>query len=397
MVQTNLIEYIKHTPENFNSAIFSGLLNGYINNIKDFYEKSNLEKIDDYLYKISYDKIDTAAGDEYFKQFKTKLGGCTSVRKNSYYGRNYDWYYDDTVTFVVSANLSSSHSFIGVTGSINMLDEDFVVQATWNDIYAVLPNIILDGINDSKLICSMNVVPQDYGITTGTNPGKKEVCGMGMCSYLLQNAATADEAVGLMKKVNIWIPKIFGTNYELHFMIADPNKTYVVEIINNKLQIKEFNYMTNFYLHNVEFNEDGKVYTPYTMDSDHDAFKTNHITKFGSGLERFNMIVDEYDDIEDSGDLTDLMKSLNYTNAYSENPDASSWYTEFVGARGVTVDIPAADYAEIMEIAYSMYENRTRSSHDTWQTVHTSIYNIDEKTLEIYCQEGSDKYTFSLE
>ena len=68
-----------------------------------------------------------------------------------------------------------------------------------------------------------------------------------MVRYVLDHARSAGHAVSLLEQANI--VGGFG-NYGLHWMIADANDTYIVEVINGQLSVSKnkFSYMTNFYL-----------------------------------------------------------------------------------------------------------------------------------------------------
>lgn len=110
-------------------------------------------------------------------------------------------------------------------------------------------------------------------------------------------------------------------NYELHFMIADENKTYVLEIIDNVVRIIDVTnkpMMTNFYLYGVTFNADGKTYYPAINDATHNAKITNGVTDHGCGLERYAKIVDAYSELNDLNSMANFMAhDLRYTNAYT--------------------------------------------------------------------------------
>lgn len=56
-----------------------------------------------YLYEVSYSELDYQFAYDYYKgtQYEESVGACTSIRKDNYLGRNYDWLYDDKVEFVV--------------------------------------------------------------------------------------------------------------------------------------------------------------------------------------------------------------------------------------------------------------------------------------------------------
>ena len=72
-----------------------------------------------------------------------------------------------------------------------------------------------------------------------TNPIKKEISQYFLIRYMLDRAMSADEAIEIMKNIDIvdTLPYILGvqaSQYELHFLIYDKNKSYVVEFYNKK-------------------------------------------------------------------------------------------------------------------------------------------------------------------
>ena len=82
-------------------------------------------------------------------------------------------------------------------------------------------------------------------------------------------------------------------------------------------------------------NLDGKVYTPAKQDSTHNAFDTNKIGLLGMGLERWNLIVENYPNLNSKEDMIALgLNILDYERTYTiENPQ-DIWYTELVGTNG---------------------------------------------------------------
>lgn len=58
---------------------------------------------------------------------------------------------------------------------------------------------------------------------------------------------------------------------------------------------------------------------------------------------------------------------------------------------------PSTGVDNIVEYAINKYLNRRRKNkHDAWQTVHNSIYNIENKKLYLRAQEEDKVYTFKL-
>ena len=152
-------------------------------------------------------------------------------------------------------------------------------------------------------------------------------------------------------------------------------------------------YMTNFYLTDVTLNGEGKVDYTGTGVSPH-----------GSGLERYNLIVDNYSNLNTIGLMHQfLITDLKYTNAYSTTI-SPVWKTEFVGPTetwgDLTIDRPLSDFQGILEYCRNLYANRSRTGEkNTWQTIHSSVYDMTKKTLEIVIQEGAieSAMTYSLD
>lgn len=392
MLTTEILNYLQHTPENLNPSIFSGFMEKYAQQIKNFYEYANLTKIEDYLYSIKYKDISYSSGEEYYKKYRPKLGGCSAIVKDTLYGRKFDWNYSNEVTFVTQvAAAPGRYASLGVC-KLDRLEKALVETGSWNELYAALPNLTVDGINEAGLVCNINVVPNgDYGKTTGTNPGKPPLCGVLACRQILDKAMSVSQAIELLKNRNVWMPN----HEEVHIMISTGTETAIVEFINNRMEVIDARYMTNFYLYDVRFNQDGTVFTPATQNGVLNAMDVNCITPNGSGLERYNMIVNAYDSIVDEDDMMDLLESLNYTNTYTITEKANRWNTELVGL-GRTVKSDPDDFDPLFEVARYEYANRSRDTKTTWQTVHSSVYNIQYRTLKLVCQEGSTVHEFSL-
>ena len=74
----------------------------------------DIKKANDYLYEITYDDY------EYDKNLETVIPvekfGCSSVKNGNFYGRNFDFIYNDIPEFVVKVNKKEErHASIGLT------------------------------------------------------------------------------------------------------------------------------------------------------------------------------------------------------------------------------------------------------------------------------------------
>lgn len=349
-----------------------------------------ISKVTDYLYEITYNDYDFVYATNYFNEnYRGSFGACSSVRKGYFYGRNYDWNYDEKAEFIIRTTANENrHASIGVAQGVKELTNNYVSSLESSNEYNILPYFTLDGINDAGLVVNINVVPTgDNGYTTGTNPDKEDLNTIMIVRYLLDNASSVDEAIELLNNRNIYTPLTDNFAQEFHYMIADSNKTVVVEFVNNKMVVLDNeNILTNYYL-------------------------STDLTEHAMGLERYNILKDNYENINTMDDMINLMKKVYYTNAYNLFLD-KFWYSEFVldygensygnltindfGEESLNGDISkAGKYENLLTKVQELYSNKTRDGK-TWQTVHSSVYDIENKKLSINIQENSKQYEFSL-
>lgn len=112
-------------------------------------------------------------------------------------------------------------------------------------------------------------------------------------------------------------------------------------------------------------------------------------------MERYNIIVDNYND------LSNFRELVLYNKSYLE-ATSPQWYSEFVGVyRDGTLDLtvdsaPANFEATIMPTIRDKYIHRSRAVPDTWHTNHTSIYDLDLFTIDV-CDSSEDNNIYRFE
>lgn len=329
------------------------------------------------MQQINYNSIDWEFAKQYIKNRFFEIGGCSSVSKGHLFGRNYDFKYDDAAYFVITVN--AKHRSIGITGGFPELT---VGSAIPDDLRKALPLITLDGMNDAGVVASINLVPTgDYGITTGTTPTgtqTEELCQCSLVRYVLDNFDSASAAVkDISEHVSVYAP--IKSGYEIHVMIKDLKETYVLEFIENELKVIRKPFMTNFYLYETKVDEFGRI-------------DWNTVTDYGQGLERYDIIAAKYGEIVNSEDMINLMRSLNFTNAYKIGT-TPQWKTEFTDREsGRSIRSTDAEFTEILALAREAYANRTRDGV-TWQTCHTTVYDSFTKTMFLLEQEEKKSNT----
>lgn len=343
---------------------------------------------DQYFHYLRYADIDYAKGTEYFKRYKPSLGGCSVVSRGNIVGRNYDWNFDENASFVVRTEaVNGRHGVIGVARGTNKLTDEFVRSKADADDYDIVPFFLLDGINDAGLFCEINVCPTgDLGLTHGTNPAGEDLCAILIPRFVLDYASSVDEAIELLRGRNIYAANSSAMCQEFHFLLKDKTKTVVIEFVRNEMVVidtfvDDAEIMTNFYLHG--FDGTRQSLTAYAM-----------------GIERYDLLKSGYDTATTILRMKELMKTAWYSKAYDLTLPAL-WYSEFCGNFGerygdLTKNSDPEEYMPLMEHCAELFAERVRDGR-TWQTVHTSVYDIAAKSLSVIPQEGDKAYAFSLE
>ncbi|MCQ2564249.1 MAG: carcinine hydrolase/isopenicillin-N N-acyltransferase family protein [Clostridia bacterium] len=360
---------------------------------------TNPQKIADYLYSIEYTNYRQDVNLETIKRIEDGVAsssafGCSSVRNGNFYGRNFDYTYNDMPEFVVRVKKSANvkHESIGVAAHFNLREGK---MGSYDKELELVPNLTLDGINDAGVICSHNVVKcSDGGEVTHTNEGKEKLHMLFIPRYVLNNADTAEQAVEMLKNnVDIY-GSLNNGEYYLHVMIADANKTYIVEFANNEIISKEVTgdnqIMTNYYLN-----------LPPTAPS---IKQTRKYPEHAMGTERYKILQQNYAEATSVAGMQNLMKRVMYANACDLDADIL-WYSE---ARTQTqiATINKEQFKTEMTPFVTAYwqarnsaEGRALANPSFWQTVHNSTYDMQNKTLHVFVQEDYNPthcYTFSL-
>lgn len=353
---------------------------------------NTIRKQGDWLYYTEYDELDYDYAKEHFeKQAPALSGGCSCKVQNGFAGRNYDWYYNNQETFVVK-----TPNTIGVAGMESLTRELLESKENVND-FKVLPFYLQDGENADGLFAEINVVnATGFRKTIPLIEKRESICTRMLVRYILDNFSSVNEAVEYLQNyVEIYNPQVYlDKGYEAHYLLADSEKSVVIEFIENGIVAIPSDKSTNFHLYGVEFNEDGSVNTPQTAIDGHYASE-NHINEYEVGLERYNAL--------NSGNITDVesamsvMRGINFSKAYTNEIGEGFWYSEFVGG-DITNDTPANDENVIARAQEykEAFEHATREQGIFWITTHTSVYDLANTTLYINVQEEQQQYIFPL-
>lgn len=358
----------------------------------------NKRKIEDYLYEITYGNIDY---DYAYEHFKPSFGGCSAVRNGNYLGRNFDWLYNNQVQFVVHTPDSLEHfGVLGVSGIIPGVEQDNVDQDSiiieGVDMFKLIPFYLLDGINSKKVFCTHNVVPLDNTESptieiTAKKEEKDKVCIPMLVRFILDKFETAEQAISYLRDYTTlyFTEEMIQAGYQSHFILGDCNSTYIIEFINGEMQVIKGNYITNFCINNVQFNKNHTIIYPTPTLSG--------INEYGMGLERWDIISNDFYKSGSFEGMKNLLEKLKYSNTYGD----PFWYSELVkmtddNGNKITVDTLPEDCDNAKQNMLYLYRTKDRDDPKVWITCHSSIYSIKEKTLNISNQEGDQSFEFIL-
>ncbi|MBQ0002095.1 MAG: linear amide C-N hydrolase [Treponema sp.] len=357
--------------------------------------RSEFTKVADYLYEVTYSDYDinflnvknegviSYAGE--FAEY-----GCSAIRHGNYLGRNLDLFYGEHCEVIVKVPAKDGrYASIGTLCGMKTMTDKYLAKGKIDkNLEAVVPLIVCDGINEKGLVVEVNVVPAaDIGFTTGTNPSKPVLNMPCVARTLLDNAATAKEAVKIMQNRNICNPwdvtGLVGGGMEYHWMIADAKDTFVVEIINNRLTVTKTDISTNYYV----------------------GLKNR--TEHSMGIERAEILKENAGIADSTETMAKLMSKVYFSKVNDVNAEKFCYSDHFgiTAKDGTTVTYSNREkYKEdLLEAGRKDAEGTARmfktkvNDNGYWITMHTIVFDIPNKKYNISVHEDEKNwYTYGF-
>ena len=294
-----------------------------------------------YLWALDFEDAYTNDAAWYYARENYQGGGhCSARRTGNLVERNFDWKFDRMAEVIVRMVAGPGRfASVGVANVGTNLTEDAITSGVHSRYFKCLPGHTVDGVNENGVVIEVNVTGGTWPRTSGA------VHGLGAVRWALDHATNAQHAAEYLA-ANVYLPDGFGVNF--HYLIADAEKTYIVENGEAIPMTGSPVVMTNFNL-----GEDGE------------------------GLERYRSLTNGAS-----------MVSQWWTAAYNRN----------------TRPIRYSDLGTNYESIWDRWDQGTKESHrgevvggqTWWQTVHTSVYDMESRTLRICVQETEDWYVFGL-
>ena len=348
----------------------------------------SIDKVAQYLYKADLKNYEYQAGEIFVRKYypDEDAGACASIVKGNLFGHNYDGRYDDTAEFVVSTPARhGANSSIGIAAIPGILTSDIVDAETESDFakqaYDVLPLFMVDGMNNKGVVVSAHYMPDADVSNMSDDSG---MCALFAVRYVLDNADTAADAIDLLASQTFWFPQNEKIKAGFYLLISDSTGTYKADLKGNSevYQEGEMPILTNF----KAIGWDGD---PATLEA------------HANGIERYNVLSDTYDQINNELDMLNALKSIRYTGVYDATKE-NFWYSDYngdwsdLGFGDLTINSPHDAYAEAIAYMADKFENRERDGQ-TKQTVHTVVYNTSNMSMNVMVQEEDRVYKFCMD
>ncbi|MCQ2742263.1 MAG: carcinine hydrolase/isopenicillin-N N-acyltransferase family protein [Bacilli bacterium] len=372
-----------------------------------------------YLYEATYKEEFDWEGS---KDFIIKEFGCSGVQNGDIRGRNYDWFYSDAPICIVRSEKTKDrkHTSIGVSDISQTYGEDGKMHEN------IIPFAIVDGINDAGMITQVNVLPATGEDSYHTETKDDDFPGSHVNRYILDYCSNIEDVINAFKDKDLYVD--INDFYGLHWMVSGPTspidktiKTIVIEWGENGFVLID------------EFIDDKPIMTNFSV-ADFDG--TPESTGVGAGWERNQILSDSFDQGIDVLGMLDLMKKTNYTNLYDLYKDGF-WYSEYNGedlndyyekdALIALIGQETYDYymdnyggvfynssfwdgesnlkgdiargglaAPLIAEDAEYYQRQDKEDMSIWITVHTSVYDSKNQTLDLRLREGIDTRHYSL-
>lgn len=356
-----------------------------------YYSKKEIET---YLYEMDYGNIDYDLAYRYLNEGDLS-GGCSAIRKGNLVGRNFDWVYDNSVGVVVHTPASfDRYAVMGVAESIPYVDKDTIKQSTivrdGVDMFSLIPFYLVDGVNSTGLYCCHNVVPIDSTSTKFVFAKKEEkerVSVMMLVRFILDRFKAIKEAIDYIRDyVTIVFPdEMLNKKLQSHFMLGDGGKNKILEFKDGEMIVVDGKWMTNFRVNDVKFE---KITYP-AME--------HGVEKYGMGLERWDKICEGYSEIKDKEGMWGMMNEIRYENGYGE----PFWKSDICGmddddSEKINVDTDIDKCSNAIWIVRDAYDKRDRNTGVIWITIHSSVYDLEKKEMELKDGESVNVYRFMM-
>ncbi len=409
----------------------------------------DIKKVTDYLYEVTLDyDYDYDLAKPGLEKYRPQLGKCSAISVGNLRGRNLDWVYADGVEFVLrSTKTDKRHASIGIVTAPTMPNE-MASDGQYHKEFESLPYVTMDGINDAGICLNLNVVNfQEFGPwqmkTETTDDDMMEFLAVRM---ILDNCTYMTDIVPMMDQYD-WFS--LGNEEETHLMVTGPRSADDPTVTSVVFEYIPFTEEGKTFRKVCCISQDAKDLALVGGDASRfhhskaDIFiMTNfNLWKFDASLDRKGRLLsatenpmgfERYETLEAATrtvlrtagseekvtelQMQDIMRSVYYSKNYNLN-QPNWWYTEESKNLLTKEEIikateeqrnPGGDINKILKGKDNQYYNHIEDlvkawgnrdrkvKGNLWETLHTSVYNYKERTLQVNVHEGTLFYEYKL-
>lgn len=300
-------------------------------------------------------------------------GRYNTVIADYLYGVEYDDY-----SFIKINHTDSHFASIGMVGCFPQFNNDVARTGEYNEVYKYLPFKTEDGVNEhgarytnptASLTCCVNYLPR----------------------ILLDRARNVTEAKEIVRSINWTDPRDYphkGESQSFHWLICDADSSCVLEFMDNV----------------PVFTESSDINSPsfatVMTNFSNCLWKTGVLQNNGIGYERWDKLSKNYYLYEFNFEgMQNLMRGVWYSKSYTE-PVGSPYYwmtelsTDAYPAQKLYKNPELMNnptFRKLVETRRDQFADKScwyTDDCELWFTTHTSVYDLDSKTLHVLVHEG---------
>ena len=366
----------------------------------------DLTQLSPYLHEIWYEDYEDCSltgEDAPFGELQLQgMGGCSSVRVGNFHGRNLDIAVSDLASIIVHMAASDDRfASVGTTQWGDVSETALTNGTVSARRFDVLPSWMLDGINENGVAINVNIIPMDVP-QDGEDPESDERPAMHarkVVRYVLDHAESAEGVIEQLKGFRIF-GNIGAIENNIHWMISDAEKTFVVEIIKGEVVAREHPIMTNFNI-NWDNGSQSKITNPeewgpekyfwaaaYSNDTDK-IFETYSL--HAEGIERYIRLRDNGAGYLERGKtlegMFDLMRETQYSKiAYL--PLSETYLSDLLDMQ----EVKDAGFGSLADIYAA--SNAVKLA-EMWETLRPKMTNVYENLAKYRDPDGMVPYSIT--
>lgn len=321
-------------------------------------------------------------------------GGCSAVCKvcnnETIVGRNMDLSLSNKAAYIIKTSPKGFFKTVGVCyfnkfgDNVETIEKSRVLSV---NSFKYAPFLCTDILNEKGFYIEVNMRSTEldkngkskFGCNGTNSKAKIRICETMLPRYLADKVSEVDEALNLLKELNIYSPNGNGLDWNLCFLVADASgKHGIIEIAQNKIVFTEYHAQTNFYL----------------------AEEFSKIEEFKAGIGRMNYINEHLKEVKDEKSMFNLINSVSYFQMYKDNckfdprselvGDKPGWTSSFL-LDDKNKEIVDARFNQIKADFKALSLKKIKDLGIYWASILTTVTNCNKNEMKVRFFENNKK------